>query len=464
MLEIDTLFRLILYWKRLEIYFRQGNELEYAKSPKGGVRYLNALNALKTRCSDFRMDRGSTTPNRHSGGIFGGRDQILLAFSRDGSVAPSFRTEVSYKVARAQGDKVCIIRQSTEKINAVYHDPGRHLTALWSYPGFRYSGISLEEAISLVKQAYDGAGKEISLDKQAYDGPEGVLSPCDPVDPRGPQLTTIASPSKALLLKVYHGLYKSHPHDLLPLETRLPEELRCTSRDQYRVIMTMILSQAIDDHRLSVCLGELFRRHPNFQNLKGLHDEQIRKLLGKSEEGGCGFGFNDPYGSGNGGRLSKLVVLYFNEWKEAITEQNIRDLDGHGSGFGPKFVRSLQAYCFGNSNMLPLDTPAFKFLQQRCSLYTHCSIDYARNDIECKLCSEKNISLIDFHEMLRFEGQTKNRGRQKLNDVVIGWNAWRLLCSNQRNKITEGWIREHLVKNDGMSKKLWDFYRKITEA
>lgn len=80
------------------------------------------------------------------------------------------------------------------------------------------------------------------------------------------------------------------------------------------------------------------------------------------------------------------------------------------------------------------------------------------------LSFEKDFSLIDFHELLRFGGPTdgKEVGSKELEGIIAGWNAWRLLCSDHRDKVTEDWIRQNLVKNRGIAKKLWDSYVTIS--
>jgi len=77
-------------------------------------------------------------------------------------------------------------------------------------------------------------------------------------------------PSKKELLEAYHRLDENHPHHLLSLETRLPHELRCEQRDQYRVIMMMILFQRIHEYNLSISLGRLFSAYPTLESLRGL--------------------------------------------------------------------------------------------------------------------------------------------------------------------------------------------------
>jgi hypothetical protein len=85
----------------------------------------------------------------------------------------------------------------------------------------------------------------------------------------------------------------------------------------------------------------------------------------------------------------------------------------------------------------------------------------ARVDIESKLKDVADIFLIDFHELLRFRGQTGGRPPEHFTKadikVVIGWNAWRLLCSSKRAEITEDWIYTHLVTDESITRELWGF-------
>lgn len=287
-------------------------------------------------------------------------------------------------------------------------------------------------------------------------------------------------PSKKDLLEAYLRLHSKHPHHLLPLESNLPDELQAHSRDPYRVIMTMILSERTDDYRLSKALGRLFRKYPDFEKLRDLSSKQqiIERILAGADKGGCGFGgYNKPNGGGNDDRLWTFLNHYFGDWKLRITEQNIRNLEEVGqepSGFGPKFVRTVLAYCplngnkSADANVLPLDTKALDALHAE-GFYEHDKNgSVARADIESKLKGAKNIILINFHELLRFWGQTGGRNPKNFNKkdirVVIGWNAWRLICSSKRAKITKDWIREQLVKKDEkIAKELWDFFQEISD-
>ena len=133
-------------------------------------------------------------------------------------------------------------------------------------------------------------------------------------------------------------------------------------------------------------------------------------------------------------------------------------------GYGDKVVRLLQAYCFGNRNVLPLDTPAFSCLREY-GFYRDSNIYNARLDVEKKLYGVKGVSLVDFHELLRFRGQAgkthSKRLTAKQRKIIIGWNAWRLLPSLHREKLTQGWIRRHLVKSEDLSAELLDYVRLI---
>ncbi len=275
-------------------------------------------------------------------------------------------------------------------------------------------------------------------------------------------------PSKQELLEAYQRLCSNHPRALLPLETKLPDELQAHARDQYRIIMTMILSERTDDYKLSRALSRLFRKYPDFKDLRDLSSKQqiIERILAGADKGGCGFGgYNKPNGGGNDDRLWTFLNHYFGHWNLRITEQNIMSLEEVGqepSGFGPKFVRTLLAYCpldgseIADTNVLPLDGKALDALHTK-GFYKHDKNgDTAREDIESKLKSE--IPLIDFHELLRFDGQTCKLGPGGVRKIIIGWNAWRLLCSSKRVAITgEDWIYEHLVKDKSIAKKLWLF-------
>lgn len=263
-------------------------------------------------------------------------------------------------------------------------------------------------------------------------------------------------PNKNSLVDAYRQLYKMHPHELLPLETELPPELRCEERDKYRIIMTMILAGGIGDKRLATCLGRLFKRYPDFESMR-----HLPPLLG-----GIGLAFGDPDRGGNGGRLRSFLECYFGVWGGRITEDDILTLYQKKGFGGGKFVRALQAYCCGNRDVLPLDMPALSALRDPLfPEYCNSSDDEIRKDIEGKLRGETGVSLIDFHELLRFvEQYSRAKSDKTKKDIIIGWNAWRLLCSNEREQITKdwGWIYEHLVRDEGIAKELWLFYRKIT--
>lgn len=263
------------------------------------------------------------------------------------------------------------------------------------------------------------------------------------------------------LLNLYNKLNKEHPHELLPLETELAEELQYRSRDEFRIVMTMTLAPGTADLNLSKALGKLFKLHPNFQSLRPLSEEpeEIREFLRD-----CGFGLNNPHRGGNGGRLLTLLFLYFNEWNRKITYHNIEDLEQHPNcrGFSSHSIRTLKAYHFGDRDVLPLDNPAFESLKEYLHPYSNCDIDYVRDDIENKLAGEKDISLIDFHELLRFSGQAKKK--YAIEKIIVGWNAWRLLCSDERRKLNYNWIFRNLVKNEAIATKLWRFFCEIMDC
>lgn len=133
-------------------------------------------------------------------------------------------------------------------------------------------------------------------------------------------------------------------------------------------------------------------------------------------------------------------------------------------GYGPKFVMALRAYHLGDPNVLPLDGTGFETLI-RLGLYAHdANINKVRIDIEEKLGGETGIKLIDFHELLRFGAQyggaEDDAAKRK---TIIGWNAWRLLCSVERARITEAWIYEHLVKDKSIAQELWSFFRRVED-
>jgi endonuclease III len=268
------------------------------------------------------------------------------------------------------------------------------------------------------------------------------------------------SPSKKELLEAYHRLDSNHPHDLLPLETRLPKELQYQRRDSYRIITTMILSQRTGDYSLSDSLGELFGDYPTLENLRDLTLWKAVKDLLKR----YGFKVDGP-AAYNVDRLWGFIRRYFDDWKGIIPPDYVHTLEVE-RGYGPKFTRALRAYHLGERNVLPLDSKGFQALR-KANLYVHdANINRVRADIEHKLSGEKSISLIDFHELLRFRGQTdgKEAGSKQLEDIIVGWNAWRILCSLDRAKIRESWIHERLVKDENIAQRLWQFLWRYPRA
>jgi hypothetical protein len=194
-----------------------------------------------------------------------------------------------------------------------------------------------------------------------------------------------------------------------------------------------------------------------------LKKEGVKGLLG-SEPLGIGVGQQDPDVGGDGARLWSLLECYFGPWRETVTEPNIMTLyDKRGFG-GGRFVRALQAYCCGNRDVMPLDERAFDALRDPLfPVYCDSTDEEIRNDIENKFCGESSVPLIDFHESLRFfEQDRRAKTKQAKKDIIIGWNAWRLLCSPERTKITEDWIYEHLVRDRYIAHDLWDFFLEIT--
>lgn len=264
-------------------------------------------------------------------------------------------------------------------------------------------------------------------------------------------------PSKQELLKAYHDGERFVESCGFCLESKLPDALCPKKRDRYRIVMTMILSGLVRDRPLTKSLARLFRGHPNFESLKGLGRHEIRQLLSE-----IGIGLSNPDRSGNGGRLWSLCECYFDAWGEKITEDNIEDLyQKRGFGDG-KFVRALQAYCFGNRNVAPLDTPALRAIRDPVlPSYSKFSDDEIRRDIETKLRDEPAVSLVDFHEMLRFAEQCSGKSQKQVDDVMVGWNGWRLLCSSRRDTISEDWLRDYLTKDREMAKKIWGFYNTL---
>jgi endonuclease III len=271
----------------------------------------------------------------------------------------------------------------------------------------------------------------------------------------------VCPPGRAELLRCYHTLYDEHPHALLPLETALPEELRHPARDLYRGVLTMILSVRMADVRLTQALGRLFAHYPDFHCLRDLSMPQLYRVLRQAT-----VVLNNPAHSGNGGRLWGFLQLYFGPWGERITEAQIQTLLAQRvRGFGAKVVRLLQAYCCGNTRLLPLDTPAFKALQA-CGLYTHWQIAQARQDIEEKLGGLSEIALVDLHELLRFRGQAGRVDAHRLTvrqqRIMLGWNAWRVLISVHSHVRQRSWLRRQLVHNDVLAAALCDYVQAIS--
>ena len=259
-------------------------------------------------------------------------------------------------------------------------------------------------------------------------------------------LATTGAPERRALLRCYRTLYTEHPHALLPLETALPEELQYPARDLYRTVLTMILSVRMADSRLAPSLGKLFAGYPDFQSLNGVSQSQLHGILRAA-----GIVLNDPSRNGNGARLWGLLALYFGPWQQHVTEQHLDTLRSlQVRGFGDKVVRLLQAYCFGNAIVLPLDTPAFQTLQDY-GFYGGWKLDQARCDVEDKLRGVCGVSLVDFHELLRFRGQAghiqANCLTAKQRRIIIGWHAWRLLLPTHARPPTRTWVRQHLVQS-----------------
>jgi endonuclease III len=266
-------------------------------------------------------------------------------------------------------------------------------------------------------------------------------------------LATAVAPGHKELLRCYRTLYTEHPHALLPLETALPEELQYPARDLYRTVLTMILSVRMADSRLAPSLGKLFASYPDFQSLNGVSPSQLHGILRAA-----GIVLNNPSRNGNGARLWGLLGLYFGPWQQHITEQHLDTLRSlQVRGFGNKVVRLLQAYCFGNATVLPLDTPAFQALQSYC-FYRAWKLDQARRDVEDKLRGIPGVSLVDFHELLRLRGQAghiqPNCLTAKQRRIIIGWHAWRLLLPTHAQPLTPTWVRQHLVQNTELATAL----------
>lgn len=263
------------------------------------------------------------------------------------------------------------------------------------------------------------------------------------------------------LLHAYRGLCQIHPHNLLCLETELPTELQYATREPHRVIITMGLSQRTSDYNLSVALARLFQAHPDMSGFKKLSN------LGETKTFLKGYGFQvDGPAAYNVDRFFGFIELYFSKWGGIITPGNVATLSTR-RGYGPKNMRVLDAYLWGYQHAFPLDGPAFRALCN-CGLCEYVdSIDKVREDIESKLCDEKNTSLVDFHEMLRFVEQASGKNSTERKKVIIGWHAWRLLCSRNRGNLTGDWrwIHANLITgSEQLAKELYHFFRKITNA
>jgi endonuclease III len=267
--------------------------------------------------------------------------------------------------------------------------------------------------------------------------------------------------TRARLIACYRTLYEQHPHTLLPLETALPAALQYADRDLYRTVLTMILSVHMADVRLTQALGKLLARYPDFRSLQPLTMPQLHQVLREAT-----VVLNNPGSGGNGGRLWGFLLHYFGPWGECCTEPHVRALRAQNvRGFGEKVVRLLQAYCFGNPRVLPLDTPAFKALQAY-GLYRNWHIHRARQDIEQQLQRVPGIALVDLHELLRFRGQAgrvnPERLTRKQQHILTGWNAWRVLISRHRHTSTPGWLRAHLVQSDALAQALYEHLRTLS--
>ena len=257
------------------------------------------------------------------------------------------------------------------------------------------------------------------------------------------------------LLKLYRELFAEHPHDTLPLETSLPREIRFACRDQYRIIMTMILSGSMGDLQLTEALARLFSRRRSFNQFRGITNTELRNELKE-----CGFGYNDPDRAWKRRAASGVYFnLYFGRWNEdrRRTEMLSRI---RARGFGPKFQPLLEAYAFGDSDAFPLDTPAFRTLKS-FGFYTRGTLDEAREDVSNKLRDCSDLKLIDFHELIavsvamqrRSDGTRLSRRQQ---NVIMGWNGWRILSLKQNTFISTRMDSRQLDQGRGLGKRVYD--------
>lgn len=221
-------------------------------------------------------------------------------------------------------------------------------------------------------------------------------------------------------------------------------ELACERRNRYRTIMVMILSEATHDLRLAHSMIRFFDEYQDFRSLQRIRELDVEAVLKR-----FGIGRNK---TGNGRRFQSILRLQ--PWLRPFEAGDVAKL---ADGFGNKFRKVLLAYVFGKRNVLPLDTPAFHALQEQ-RFYTHLTptqIDRVRDDIEEKLGSVAGVSLIDFHELLRFRKQaglaSKNRLTLNQKKIILGWNGWRVLCLNDRSILTANWVEHNLIKDTDLA-------------
>ncbi len=256
--------------------------------------------------------------------------------------------------------------------------------------------------------------------------------------------------------ELYEQLFNDHPHDLLALETRLPSSLRYNQRDKYRTVITMILSQETSDWKLFRSLKGFFGKYPNVNDLQNITRQELKTVLAA-----CGFTTKGYAGEYNVDRMWHFIETLGNQLNTSNLTAFVKKLplQGYGHGYGEKMVRVLIAYVLGQQNLLPLDTPGFEVLKQQGF---DSSINHCRERIERELSTDSDTILIDFHELLRFKGQTElkgiKRGSRKYDEIIKGWNAWRMLCARDDSKFNEDWIRRNLVKDNKLAKELWSSY------